>query len=330
MNKPRLILFACLLLLLNACATLTGAQYLATQTPIAPLPPVFETPIQLSAMPPTAIPETPVLPTAIPPTSVPQFELSEALLRNMTYQSSYFNIPITLQDGHYRYADDMSVQTVDMLSEIAFGDLNGDGLNDAVVLLGENGGGSGTFVSLVAILNQNGQAVQAGSIMVDDRPRINSLSISNGQIMLDGFIHSLSDFLANPTLAVMLTYHLDDNGLQLLSQTTPTPGGGVHAITITSPAWGEHVAGSLRVVGEMPIGPFENTILYQLVDAAGNVLDSSGFMVQSDGAGGPATFDNTINLPALSSGQVVWLELKELSMADGTPIAVARVKLVIE
>jgi hypothetical protein len=33
MNKPRLILIALLLLVLNACVTLSGSQILATQTP---------------------------------------------------------------------------------------------------------------------------------------------------------------------------------------------------------------------------------------------------------------------------------------------------------
>ena len=332
MNKPRLILIALLLLVLNACVTLRGSQILATQTPTALIPPMFETPVQPSAIPPTpavqSASETPVQPTLIPPTT--QFELNEALLRNMTYHSPYLNILVTLQEGQYRLSNDAGTQTVDMLSRIAFGDLNGDGLNDAAVLLAENGGGSGTFVSFVAILNQNGQAVQAGSILVDDRPRINSLSISNRQIVLDGVIHSLSDTLSNPTIPALQTYLLDETGLQRVSLTSPTPSGGVHAIAITSPGWGERVTGSVRVIGEMPIGPFENNLLYQLVDAAGNVLDASGFMVQSDGAGGPASFNNTINLPALTSGQIVWLELKELSMADGSPIAVASVKLIVE
>lgn len=315
MKNLRIITLVFLTLLLTACIPLGGQDVLPTLTPIMPTIPFLVATAQ---------------PTAIPSTPAPQFELSEALLRNMTYQSPYFNIPVTLQDGQYRLSNDAGTQTVDLLSHIAFGDLNGDGLNDAVVLLAENGGGSGTFVSLVAILNQNGQAVQAGSILVDDRPVINSLSISNRQIVLDGVIHSLSDTMTSPTIPALQIYLLDETGLQRVSLTSPTPSGGVHAITITSPQWGERVTGSVRVIGEMPIGPFENNLLYQLVDAAGNVLDASGFQVQSDGIGGPATFDNTINLPTLASGQSVWLELKELSMADGSPMAIARVKLIVE
>ena len=257
MKNHRLISLVFLTLLLTACIPLRDSQILATRTPVAPT---------------LVFPEATIQSTAIPPTPAQQFELSETLLRNMTYQSSYFNIPIALQDGQYRLSNDTGTQTVDMLSPIAFGDLNGDGLNDAAVLLAENGGGSGTFISLVAILNQNGQAVQAGSILVDDRPVINSLSISNRQIVLDGVIHSLSDTMTSPTIPAIQIYLLDETGLQRVSLTSPAPGGGIHAISITSPQWGERVTGSIRVVGEMLISPFENNLLYRLVDAAGNVL----------------------------------------------------------
>ena len=53
--------------------------------------------------------------------------------------------------------------SINLASQMAFGDLNGDGAGDAAVLLAENYGGSGVFVSVVAMLNQNGQPVQAAS-----------------------------------------------------------------------------------------------------------------------------------------------------------------------
>ncbi len=83
--------------------------------------------------------------------------------------------------------------SVNLASQMAFGDLNGDGAGDAAVLLAENYGGSGVFVSVIAMLNQNGQPVQAASELIDDRPIINGLSIQNGQIFLDATVHGPND-----------------------------------------------------------------------------------------------------------------------------------------
>ena len=43
---------------------------------------------------------------------------------------------------------------------IAFGDLNGDGAADAAVIIATNSSGSGTFVALVAVLNDGGSPAQ--------------------------------------------------------------------------------------------------------------------------------------------------------------------------
>ena len=78
---------------------------------------------------------------------------------------------------------------VNLLTYIAFGDLNGDGLPDAAVFLAENGGGTGVFVSLVVVINQAGQPVQAGSVFIDDRPIIAGVEIVDGKIGVTATIH---------------------------------------------------------------------------------------------------------------------------------------------
>jgi hypothetical protein len=50
----------------------------------------------------------------------------------------------------------------------------------------------------------------------------------------------------------------------------------------------------------------------------------------SRGAEPPATFDNSLSSPAFVPGAAVWFELMEASAADGTPLAIERIKLVIQ
>jgi len=107
-------------------------------------------------------------------------------------------------------------------------------------------------------------------------------------------------------------------------------GGDAHVILITMPIEREEVSGTLRLVGNMPIGPFENNLALTITDPAGNLLVHEGFMVQAVDMGAPATFDNSINLPAVNAGTELLVTLSELSMADGTPIAVDSVVIKVK
>ena len=51
---------------------------------------------------------------------------------------------------------DLIWETTGAFSDLAFGDLNGDGVEDAVVVLVTNPGGTGRFYDLAPVLNQNG------------------------------------------------------------------------------------------------------------------------------------------------------------------------------
>ena len=52
---------------------------------------------------------------------------------------------------------------------MCFGDINNDGAPDAAVVLAASGGGSGTFYSLEAVVNQYGKPVDIASISLGDR-----------------------------------------------------------------------------------------------------------------------------------------------------------------
>lgn len=252
--------------------------------------------------------------TSETPTPTIDEGLSADKLQNMSYLSPNYGKQVQLNNGVYNEGE----TTITLLPQIAIGDLNGDQMDDAAVLLAENDGGTGNFVSLVVIASQDGEFHQVGSKLIDDRPIIQSLVIENGSIKLEATIHGINDPMVSPTLGIKLTYELPENNLTLMSQSSTNQGGTERSITIESPLNGSELSGTVHLKGSMPIAPFENNLSFKIVDLAGTELFSEGFMVTSSDLGMPAAFDNLITLPNLPSGAWVRLELAELSMADGS------------
>lgn len=106
--------------------------------------------------------------------------LSEEALKNSSY-SGIYDEPITLADG--AYVGDPEFLTVEYVADSArYGDLDGDGVDDAVAFLVERGGGTGAFVHVAAQLNRDGEPVDAGAVLIEDRIQVISLDIDGGVI----------------------------------------------------------------------------------------------------------------------------------------------------
>jgi hypothetical protein len=82
---------------------------------------------------------------------------------------------------------------------IAFGDLDGDGVDDAVVVLRESGGGSGLFSNLVAVIRRNGRLETPAVSELGDRIEINQIGIRDGIVTVDMITQGPNDGLCCPT-----------------------------------------------------------------------------------------------------------------------------------
>jgi hypothetical protein len=241
---------------------------------------------------------------------------------------------VQLTDGKYQSASDPSSRdyaAVTLLEQrLALGDLNGDGAGDAAVLLAENYGGTGTFVSVVALLNDDGKPVQAGAYMVDDRPVIKALRISERRIVLDGDIYGWNDPACCAAFPVSEILQLTKNGLTLQRLVSIAPGGSQRSIAIESPTTGTRVdSASVEIKGSFTSSPFENTRAYHVYDGSGNELTAGPILVKGE-PGSSGTFDAPIDLTAIPAGTLLRLEISDLSAADGSPLAMDSVDLMIE
>jgi hypothetical protein len=96
----------------------------------------------------------------------------------------------------------------------AFGDLDGDGAIDGVIVLESDPGGSGVFFDLFAVLNRSGQPLPLAGISLGDRVQLQSVNIGeDGSISVAVRKHGPNDPLCCPTLDVVMRYRLEGDRL---------------------------------------------------------------------------------------------------------------------
>ncbi len=140
-------------------------------------------------------------------------------LKNAEYESEWpTSGKATLTDGRYFEAYEpgsASGVTLTLSEQLALGDLNGDGMDDAVVILYASGSGSGTFRYLTAVLNERGQPRHVASVFLGDRVRIEALDILYGRIIVQMIAHGPDDGLCCPTQEVTRAFQLAGDTLEV-------------------------------------------------------------------------------------------------------------------
>jgi hypothetical protein len=278
-------------------------------------------PVQEATLAPPEIPTTP--------------QLTADQLKNAQYQLGVRedHAVVQLVDGLFQQGTDattLDFAYIKLTEYISIGDLTGDGINEVAAIFFENYGGTGQFGYLAIYSNVNGLPVFLTSTLIDDRPMINSLSVENGEVFLDAIIHGFEDGGCCPTLPSTRRYVLVNNQLRMVNYTTATPDGTKRIIEITSPVNGTEMTGSVQVTGTVSIAPFENNLSYFIYDEAGNQYAAGPVAVSAPDLGAPGIFDVTFTLEGIPSGTIIYLELQDISAADGSWFAMDAVKLIVK
>jgi heat shock protein HslJ len=180
-------------------------------------------------------------PTETGDTSVPLRPLTEEALKNAAYHSEWPEDGIAqLTDGEYRkpIVEGSATELLIRLMDVAFGDLDGDGVSDAAVVLVTDPGGSGTFYELAAVVNQDGNPEHVATISLGDRAQIEALSVKAGQIVVEMITHGPDDPMCCPTQQVVQTYALQGDGLvQVSSEIVSSEPAGDPVITSIEWRW---------------------------------------------------------------------------------------------
>jgi hypothetical protein len=137
------------------------------------------------------------------------------LLRNAVVQSNAIKSgKIQLVNGKAEVDVDEVHLVVELVGPVTFGDLNGDGLNDAVTVLSTMTGGTGVFIDLALFINEKGKLVHVSSADLGDRIKVESVTITSArQVQVRMVTHGPNDGLCCPTMRVTKTYGLQDSRL---------------------------------------------------------------------------------------------------------------------
>lgn len=107
-------------------------------------------------------------------------------------------------DPDYVYAE---------IQKKVFGDINGDHVVDAVVVIGFSAGGSGNSTTIYAVIGTKGDPLVTKPLTLGDRIPVNSISIRSGKIILDILKHGPNDPSCCPSVKKTLTYSVKNGAL---------------------------------------------------------------------------------------------------------------------
>ncbi len=155
-------------------------------------------------------------------TEAPRFEA----VTNATYQGIY-ETPVHLVNGRFEgepFAEGgVSRPTVQLIGGVReTGDLDGDDSEEAVVLLVENSGGTGSFIYLAALGRRGGEVVNLGTSLVGDRVQIRSIRVHGRQIELEVVQRGPNDAACCPSQKAMRVWALDGGLVETSTDVTGT------------------------------------------------------------------------------------------------------------
>ena len=138
-------------------------------------------------------------------------------LANMAYSGIYDNA-VTLKDGRWEgeafVEGGASRPAVGMVDNFLLtGDLDNDGLDEAVVLLWESSGGSGVMSYVAVVGRRDGDTVNLGTALIGDRVQLRNGRIADGTIELDIIQQGPNDAACCPSQLASRFWTLGANGL---------------------------------------------------------------------------------------------------------------------
>ncbi len=123
--------------------------------------------------------------SSIKPKSPRSKELTIETLKNATYRPNSPARVRLINGKFFSKGHSIGGHSIWLGETIIREDLNGDGAQDAIVVILENTGGSGVFMELAIVINNNGKPIHAESFSLGDRVRISDVRVEpNGIIKL--------------------------------------------------------------------------------------------------------------------------------------------------
>lgn len=127
------------------------------------------------------------------------------------------NEKVTLINGKFekQITDSSSKIKATMFGVPIYGDLNGDGMEDAAAFLEYESGGSGTFYYAVVAVNVGGKYVGTNAILLGDRVAPQTIQIQNGEVVANYAVRKEGEpMTTSPSVGVSDYLKLNGNILE--------------------------------------------------------------------------------------------------------------------
>jgi len=137
-------------------------------------------------------------------------------LRKVTYKCD--GLTINFKEDHFskKFKDyELHVEFADG----AYGDINDDGKEDAVVFLQSHTGGSGVIVTMAIVMNQNGKYRNTDCIDIGDNEDVNTIQFKPNKVTLDMLLHLSDEPHCCPNSPLTFTLNISKEG-RILNKTT--------------------------------------------------------------------------------------------------------------
>ena len=156
------------------------------------------------------------LPTAtLISTSTNAFTLE--MLQNAQYRSPDWGEYQLVNGVYYRTptapGESAEIYKTQLDERFVTGDLNADGADDAAAFLRTQNGGTGHFVELAAMLNQDGNPYNISTVYLGDRVIVESVQIVDGVIILAMRVQGPNDGMCCPSQLETWQFRLENNVL---------------------------------------------------------------------------------------------------------------------
>jgi hypothetical protein len=129
-------------------------------------------------------------------------------LKDSEYDNGEGTRKFRLRDGAFESGKPGGDYLHAEFEQAAFGDLNGDSVEDATVVFWWSGGGSGAFVTLAAVINEDGKPHNIATQIIGDRVHVTSVATESGIIVLHMRDHKPGGGLARATVPKVVKYQL--------------------------------------------------------------------------------------------------------------------------
>ncbi len=186
--------------------------------------PTNSTPASVPPSPPSGAPSpaASASPAATPPPVAKTLTAPDLTVEKLKNAEYYFlsKGPIKLTNG--KYEDPETKRSFTLGDVVAYGDLNKDGIKDAVSSIQVTIPNQGDFFYLVAFINDNGNPRNISAEFLGPQVKVKTITIKPEQtieVQMDQYQSSPTQ----PTAAITQTFKLKDPASQASPSATPTP-----------------------------------------------------------------------------------------------------------